>query len=361
MMAGYETVRELRGNLPPIRCSCCNRLLYRGVAQTIEIKCPKCGKVQTVKGLETERLHLAGNYTGRLSRADNIYSASRVVTDSAGRIVALPNRPQRVIALNASNLGLYYATGGEVVARTATSLLPPELKEKVKAVPTVGLPLSPDVAGIIAIKPDLVLGMHAPMHHSVAAALEQNGIPVLLQALEDYTDVLKTLRLYGELSGNPAQADKKIEAIENKRKELLQRHYGKIPPKVLILWHNANGIYTALSNSFVGNLVKRLGGVNVADLAAAIGENLHYTPFCLDAITMFQPDIILIGSHSFATNNGRSSAEFLDAQPKWQRLTAVQRNAVYRLPFHLFAVNPGPQLEDALTVLADFLYERRAL
>jgi iron complex transport system substrate-binding protein len=348
MMAGYEKVRELRGNLPAIRCNCCNRLLYRGVAQTIEIKCPKCGMVQLIKGSECGWLKPAGALPG---------GAPKVVTDSAGRVVAIPGRPQRVIALNASNLGLYYATGGKVVGRVATDMLPPDMEEKVRCIPTVGIPPCPDVTRIIAMKPDLVLGMHAPMHHTLAAVLEKTGIPVLLQALEHYTDVLKTLRLYGELSGNPERAARKIADIEHRRKELVRQHSGKPSPKVLILWGIDDGLYAALSHSFVGDLVKRLGGVNIADMVVAIDENLSYTPFRLEAIAPLQPDVVLVISHRSESVMGTRFYQELAGQPAWQQLDAVRQNAVYQLPYHLFAVNPGPQLGEALGVLADFLYK----
>lgn len=361
MMAGYEAIKEISGNLPAIRCSCCNRLLYRGIAQTIEIKCPKCGIVHTVKGCEIPRLNADIHYQERWRQKGTCPAElpSRVVIDSAGRVVVVPARPQRVIALNASNLGLFYATGGEVVARTATSLLSPELKEKVKHVPTVGIPPQPDVEQIIAMKPDLVLGMHAPMHHAVAAALEQRGIPVLLQALEDYAGVLKTLQLYGDLSGKPEQAASKISAIENKRKELLRLYCREVAPKVLILWQIAEGMYTALSNSFIGDLVKRLGGLNVADLTVPIDEGLHYTPFCLESVVQFQPDVILIVSHNFAPQSRELPLEELMCLPEWRKLAAVQQQSVYQLPYQLFAVNPGPRMEEALMVLAEFLYKKQ--
>lgn len=354
MMAGYEMVRELRGALPSIRCKCCNRLLYRGVAQSIEIKCPKCGVVQLIRGCECEQLKSVGLQATGTAGSD---MSPRVVVDSAGRMVAIPGRPQRVIALNASNLGLYYATGGKVVGRVSTSMLSPDMQEEVKSVPTVGVTPSPDVSRIIAMKPDLVLGMHAPMHHHLAAVLEKTGIPVLLQALEHYTDVLRTLRLYGELSGNPEQAARKIETIENRRRELIRQHCGKPSPKVLILWEISDGLYTALSNSFVGDLVKRLGGVNVGDMVVAIDENLSYAPFRLEEAPLFQPDVILVVSHSFEPGVQNRFYKELHGQLAWQRLQAVQRNNVYELPYHLFAVNPGPQLGEALDVLANFLYK----
>ena len=352
MMAGYEKVRELRGDLPAIRCTCCNRLLYRGVAQTIEIKCPKCGMVQLIRDGERRWPSPAGARAG---------GVPRVITDSAGRLVAIPGHPERVIALNASNLGLYYASGGNVVGRVATNMLPPDMAEKVRGIPTVGMPPRPDVAKIIAMKPDLVLGMHAPMHHTLAAVLEKTGIPVLLQALEHYTDVLNTLRLYGELSGKPEQAAGKIDEIENRRRELVRLHGGTPSPKVLILWGIDNGLYTAFSRSFVGDLVKRLGGVNVADMALAVDENLSYVPFRLEVFAPFRPDVILLVNHGAGSLAATRFYQELAAQPAWQRLTAVRQQAVYQLPYHLFAVNPGPQLGEALGVLADYLYKGRGV
>lgn len=356
-MTGCErVVMEFRGNLPSVRCECCNRLLFRGVVDTIEIKCPKCGAVQVLNRGEQSWMKPYGlpkNHRQPVSGHGAI--GKREVTDSAGRLVAVPGRPERVIALNASNLGLYYATGGKVVGRASTEMLPPDIREMVKNIPTVGLPPNPDRERIIAMKPDLVLGMHVPMHHALAAVLEKTGIPVLLQALTHYTDVLETLRLYGELSGNPEQAAGKIQAIEDRRKALLQEHGSKPSPKVLIIWGVAEGLYTALSNSFVGDLVKRLGGVNVADLAAPIDANLCYAPFQPELVAGFQPDVILLISHKFdKSGDDRFRSELTG--PVWRGLQAVQQKRVYQLPYQLFAVNPGPQLEEALTVLSNTLY-----
>ncbi|CUH97697.1 hypothetical protein P22_3832 [Propionispora sp. 2/2-37] len=357
MMAGYKTVRELQETLPSMRCKYCNRLLYRGVVQTIEIKCPKCGMIQLITGCER----------GWSTPAEALSGGSpRVVTDSAGRMVAIPGRPQRVIALNASNLGLYYAIGGSIIGRVSTNMLPPDMEEKVRGIPTIGLPACLDVERIIEMKPDLVLGMHhlvlrrrhVPMHHTLAAVLEKNGIPVLLQALERYSDVLKTLRLYGELSGNPERAVRKIEDMENRRRELVRQHGAKPSPKVLILWAIADELYTALSHSFVGDLVKRLGGVDMADMVVNIEENSGYTPFSLETVALFRPDVILVVNHGPVPLTENRFYRELAGQPAWQRLDAVRQNAVYPLPHRLLA--PGPQVGEALGVLADLLYKGRA-
>ncbi|MDU4960329.1 MAG: Com family DNA-binding transcriptional regulator [Sporomusaceae bacterium] len=34
----------------PFRCPHCNRLLFKGCVRYVEIKCPKCGCIHTIRG-----------------------------------------------------------------------------------------------------------------------------------------------------------------------------------------------------------------------------------------------------------------------------------------------------------------------
>lgn len=356
-MVGYGTVSPLRESLPAVRCKYCNRLLFRGFAEMIEIKCPKCGVVHEIKCHEKGNLNRQNRsaYRGDQPglRRDG---AGRVVTDSAGRVVVIPWRPQRVVALNASSLGLYCATGGKVVGRVATDMLTPEIREIVKDVPTVGESPRPNTEKIIAIKPDLVLGMNAPLHYSLATTLEKTGIPVLLQALTRYNDVLETMRFYGDLIGKPEQAAGKVKEIETRYRELMRQNSGKPSPKVLIVWGTEQGLYTALPSSFVGDLVKRLGGINIFDTITALDASLSYAPLRLEAVVHSHPDVILLIAHSFESDAVERMRHKLSEYRLWPTIRAVQQNRVYALPYQLFAVNPGPRLGDALSVLADVLY-----
>lgn len=355
-MVGYGTVRPLRENLPAVRCKSCNRLLFRGFAERIEIKCPKCGIVHEIKSYERanpkhqEDFAYHGGQSG-LRRDDG-----RMVTDSAGRAVVIPWRPQRVVALNASSLGLYYATGGKVVGRVATEMLAPEIREMVKDVPTVGEPPQPNAEKIIAIKPDLVLGMNAPSHYSLAKTLEKTGIPVLLQALTHYNEVLETMRFYGDLIGKPEQAAGKVKEIETRYRQLIRQNSRRPSPKVLVIWGTADGLYTALPTSFVGDLVKRLGGINISGTITALDASLSYAPLRLEAAIHGQPDLVLLVAHGFEPGVVERMRHRLADYPLWRAMKAVRENRVYALPYQLFAVNPGPRLGEALSVLAECLY-----
>ncbi|MDM8143063.1 Com family DNA-binding transcriptional regulator [Megamonas hypermegale] len=43
-----ELTRKEIKKLPEVRCKVCNRLLFLGKVQYVEIKCPKCNKIQKV-------------------------------------------------------------------------------------------------------------------------------------------------------------------------------------------------------------------------------------------------------------------------------------------------------------------------
>lgn len=358
-MLGYDgTVQDLWNEtataLRPVRCAFCHSMLFRGVAEKIEIKCPKCGTVQVVQrngeSLIKER-DLSRNGLRRISGAQN-----RIVTDSVGRLVTIPSQPKRVVILNSSNIGLYVETGGEPVGRGTGEIFPVALRDKIKHIRTVGLPYKPDLDRILAMEPDLVIGMAFPVHQSLAAVLERKGIPTMLQTFARYADVLEALHFYGELNGKPEFAAQKIAAIEQHRQALIEQTSGQPSPRVLVVWAIADGLYAALSTSFIGDMVKRLGGVNVADLLTPMDEKAAYAPLNYKGILAAQPDVVLVIDHRFGENANQEIQIMHDSL--WQGLQAVRQNCVYTLPFSLFAVNPGAQIEEAMDVLVGFLYKR---
>lgn len=282
---------------------------------------------------------------------------TRLVTDGAGRQVMVPVRPERVVALNASNIDLYIHAGGRLVGRGTTETLSPEVKAAVEEVPRVGIPPNPNLEQIVALKPDLVLGVNVPYHHALIPVLEKAGIPILLQTLESYEEVLEQLRFYGELAGEPEKATLVIAGIENQSRAVEEAVKGKTPPKVLIVWGTTDSFSMALSGSFAGDLVKRLGGVNIADQVDRTGATGPYLPLSLEFVTKANPEAILFITHSSDTKVEEKFRGELGVHPAWRGLAAVRENRVYKLPYHLFAVNPGTQIGEALEVLAGLLYD----
>lgn len=282
--------------------------------------------------------------------------AVRSVTDSAGRTVQIPVRPQRVIVLNPSNLDLYYAAGGSVVGKPTTEALSPALKEKVKDIPALGTTASPSLEKLVALRPDLILGVNVPPHHQLLPVLEKAGIPILLQTLNNYQHILETLEFYGELTGKPEQADKAIADIQTRYKQITDKGHEKANTEVLIVWGSTESFSMATSRSFSGDLLKRIGGRNIADTAETLGARMGYAPLSMEYVSRKNPDVILLITHSSDQKVGEKFRNELAKHPAWQGLKAVSNNRVHQLPYNLFAVNPGTQVIEALTVLEQLVF-----
>lgn len=282
--------------------------------------------------------------------------AVRSVTDSAGRTVQIPVRPQRVIVLNPSNLDLYYAAGGSVVGKPTTEALSPALKEKVKDIPALGTTASPSLEKLVALRPDLILGVNVPPHHQLLPVLDKAGIPILLQTLNDYQQILDTLAFYGELTGKPEQAAKTIADIQARYKQITDKGHEKTNTEALIVWGSTESFSMATSRSFSGDLLKRIGGRNVADTAETLGTRMGYAPLSMEYVAKKNPDVILLITHSSDQKVGEKFRDELAKHPAWQGLKAVSNNRVHQLPYNLFAVNPGTQVIEALTVLEQLVF-----
>lgn len=284
----------------------------------------------------------------------------RIVTDGAGRQVSIPVHPKKVVALNASSIDLYVSAGGSLTGRAATDTLPPDVKAAVQQVPTVGLTPNPDLEKIVAMKPDLVLAANIPYHHALVPVLEKAGIPILLQTMDSYQQILDTLRLYGELTGQPDKAASQIAQIEKQYQAAVQNTAGKPAPKVLVLWGTTESFSMALSSSFTGDLVKRLGGINVSDQAEKNGAMAGYVPLSLEFVAKASPEVILFITHSSDDKVEEKFKNELAGHPAWQGSPAVRQNRVHKLPYQLFAVNPGTQVGKAMEVLSGLLYSSEA-
>lgn len=280
----------------------------------------------------------------------------REMQDFSGRHVLVPEQPQRVIALNASNLDLYYAAGGTVIGRPTTVALSAELLEKIKEIPQVGETSSPNLENLVALKPDLVLGVDVAFHHALLPVLEKAGIPILLQALPDYPSVLRTITSYGTLTGNQDKAAESVARIEKQVQQAKKWCEGKPPVRVLVIWGSPESFSMALPTSFTGNLVAMLGATNISESQTPVTAKMSVVPLSLEYVAKENPDVILLITHGADERVNEKFKKELATHPAWKNMGAVKNQRVHKLPYSLFAVNPGTQVGTAVELLASLLY-----
>lgn len=280
---------------------------------------------------------------------------TRLTRDAGGREVRIPARPQRVIALNSSNIDLYYGAGGSVIAKPDNVTLRQDLAEKIKDLPTIGESGAPSVEKIISLKPDLVLGLNMAFHQRLVEPLEQAGIPVLLQSLGGYHDTLERLRFYGQLSGKSQQAEEAVSAMEEKLTAALEKKKDQESPRVLLLFGTPDSYSVALPSSFSGSLLNLLNGKNVADGQDAMSDKTPYMSFNMEFVVKAAPDMIFMLMHGNGTGNDEAR-RLVEQNAVWRQLGAVKSGKVYILPYALFGINPGTQTGEAIEYMGNLLY-----
>lgn len=194
-------------------------------------------------------------------------ATTRQVTDSLGETADIPVHPKRVVFLNVSNMDLYVAAGGKstIVGRPTTHSMTEKLQQEVGDIPEVGIIHSPNVEKILELQPDLVIGVNVPFHTKLRETLQQNGIPLYINSLDNVEDTERTLTFYGELIGNEKQASEQIQKIQRECDDAVAAAQGKEKPKVLLMFSSPDSANMATAKSFSGDLVRRLGAVNIAD------------------------------------------------------------------------------------------------
>lgn len=286
------------------------------------------------------------------------YATKRQVEDALGRRVIIPSHPKRVAVLNASHLDLYCAAGGaeSVIAKPTSNALSDEVKALTKHAQEIGVIHSPDLEKIMALKPDLVIGINVPFHQAIAPTLEKSGIPMYIRSLDRYEDVIESLEFYGELTGRADQAANAANKVKETYERAVAISDGKERPRCLVVWGAANSFSMATSAGFAGDLLRRAGGENIADASVQAATAGAFVPLSMEYVAKTDPEVIFLITHT-QENHASFESQFTD-DPVWQGIRAVRENRVYQLPAELFSVNPGTRIGEAVALLTEYLFQR---
>ncbi|MBE3582635.1 MAG: cobalamin-binding protein [Limnochordaceae bacterium] len=262
------------------------------------------------------------------------------MVDATGQNVTLKAAPHRIITLAPSLTEMAYALGlgQELVAVSAYSDYPPEAK----SLPVVGDAFSLSYEKLLAYQPDLVLADET-LQPQAAARLRQLGVTVFVVAPKTLPDVLSTLRQLGQLTGRAATADRLVASLQA-RIRAVEEKVARLPatdrPRVYVeIWNNP--LMTAGPGSFLDELIRLAGGVNVA-----AGTGQAWPQISAELILAANPDVILLTI--------KDKEEVLK-RPGWSSLNAVRRGRVYEVVPDTY-VRTGPRLVDALESLFALLH-----
>lgn len=268
------------------------------------------------------------------------------VTDSLGRTVTIPRKPERIVSLTPATTETLFAIGAgpRVVAVTEADTFPPEATKLPKF-----NPIAVNTEALLARRPDLVFTI-GPFHRPLVETLEKFGVTAV--ALEPPTtdEVADTIELIGRAVGCEPAA-KGVAADFRRRLVAVRARTKLIPeadrPKVLyVLWDEP--LQAAGPGTFIGRMIADAGGTNV------IADVIQQYPRVNDeAVLRRDPDLVIAPDGSAAGLPDR-----LRGRPVWANLSAVRRGRVVTVPEDL--VNrPGPRLVDGLEAVERLIREDR--
>jgi cobalamin transport system substrate-binding protein len=230
-------------------------------------------------------------------------------------VVTIAKRPARIVSLSATATEDLYAVGAgkQVVAVDSYSNYPPQA-------PRTHLSgFTPNIEAIAKYRPDLVL-IDTDANH-IVRELGKVGIPVLVEPpAANLTGVYAEITQIAKASGH-TDAAARVNATIRRQVAAIVRSVPR-PKTPITVYHELDQhFYSATSHTFIGQMYKLLGLVNIADKAKGSGT---YPQLSAEYIIASNPDLIVLAD-TVCCGQTRATVA---ARPGWSGIAAVKSGEV---------------------------------
>ncbi|WP_375554279.1 iron ABC transporter substrate-binding protein [Roseovarius mucosus] len=284
---------------------------------------------------------------------------ARSVTDSAGRVVEVPETVTSVFASGPPASVLVYVLKPEALTGWPRALRPEE--RAYIAAPYRDIPETGRLTGrggeanlerVLQIQPDLIVDFGSVRDTYIDLAdrvQEQTGIPYLLIDGR-FDNTPEALRILGHALGVPERGEVlalDVEATFARIDAMLANVPEEDRPRVYLA-RGTEGLETGMKGSINTEIIERAGGRNVADDGGATRGLVNAS---MEQLIVANPDTIVTWDPNFY-------ASVFD-DPLWQGIDAVQRGRVYLSPTAPFGwIDRPPSLNRMMGLLwmAGLLY-----
>ncbi|MBY6117723.1 iron ABC transporter substrate-binding protein [Mameliella alba] len=288
--------------------------------------------------------------------------AARTITDSAGRVVEVPDDVTTVFAAGPPASVLVYVLRPEALTGWPRALRAEErdyIAEPYRDLPETGRLTGrggeANLERVLEIKPDLIVdfGSVRDTYIDLADRVQaQTGIPYILIDGR-FENTPEALRILGEALGVPdrgkalaADAEARFASID----ALLDEVPEEARPRVYLA-RGPDGLETGMKGSINTEIIERAGGRNVADDG---GTTRGLVRASMEQVIVANPDLVVTWDRTFFDR--------VWEDPLWQGVDAVQQRRVYLSPTAPFGwIDRPPSLNRmmGLTWMAGLMYPDR--
>jgi iron complex transport system substrate-binding protein len=222
-----------------------------------------------------------------------------------------------------------------------------------KSLPSIGYQRQLAAEGILALRPQLLLGSEEMGPPPVLGQLQTAGVRIeRLSARADLDALAANLKRLGVLLGEPARARQAMEdyrqRLERQRlwvENARRRH--EALGVLLLLGHAGANPLVAGRDTAADWLLERAGGRNLA-------RHSGYKPLSTEALAALDPEVLVIADRSLVGSAAR--AALLKHNPALAATRAARDGRLLSLDPTLLVGGLGPRLPDGLAALAAAFY-----
>ncbi|MDO9624459.1 MAG: ABC transporter substrate-binding protein [Pseudomonas sp.] len=259
--------------------------------------------------------------------------------------------PQRWVSAGGSLSEWVVLLGGEskLVGVDSTSQHPASLQ----ALPSIGYQRQLAAEGILALRPQLLVGSEEMGPPPVLAQLQAAGVKVeLLSAKPDLMTLEGNLQRMGALLGQSRRAAEVFTSYRQRLQQhadwLVQAQRKQAAPSVLLLLgHAGNSSLAGGQDTAAAWLIERAGGRNLT-------SHSGYKALSSEALLALDPEVVIFADRQLV--GAQAKQALLQHNPALAATRAARNDRLVALDPTLLVGGLGPRIPDQLVALAAAFY-----
>uniref|UniRef100_UPI004047984E ABC transporter substrate-binding protein n=1 Tax=Lysinibacillus sp. FSL H8-0500 TaxID=2921393 RepID=UPI004047984E len=254
---------------------------------------------------------------------DNEVEQDRVLTDSLGHEVTIPEKPQRVIApyledhliaLGITPVAQWSVKGGSVQGY---------LQDSLKEIPTIEFDLP--FEAVTSFKPDLIVIGSPDIAEGEKYEQYSKIAPTYVMGTEDSNWRNKLLKV-GEIFGQTEKANEVLAEYEQAAKEAKEKIESKIDsPSAAVIWNIKNTIYMVSDTASSGVVLYNDLGLQIPTLVKEVSASAtsDWSQVSLEKFVQIDADYL------FVINSDSAGSADLLSDPLLANIPAIKNGHVY--------------------------------
>lgn len=285
----------------------------------------------------------AGDAVTNTSAQDLDCSFPVTKEDASGHNVTVEEEPERVVTLNPSAAQTMWELGASDkvvgVSQFAGFLDGAEDREVV----TSGFPSSVDVEQVISLDPDLVLAPNTINNETVAQLRDANVTVYRFAAAASIEDIYQKTETIGQLAGECDSAASTVTQMRDRVETVEAAVEGEEQPSV---FYDMGDRYTAGPNTFIGQIISRAGGHNIA---ADANASAAYPQLSAEFIVEQDPEFLVVSAQP--SQLGNDSRSYIAEDSVLRNTTAFEEGNIVVVNTNHIS-QPAPRVVEPMTQMA---------